>query len=150
MSTCPSCNKFCSLNMEEPENNNLEVTMFDPNEEENTRTVTIQGEIRICLTSGCCGDEMKEYTFEPEAEIVVKGHCGDDCDITVVENSLWGVEESGGRYQKSYYGFSMECELQCECGKDVEIDAADCAYEAGTGCFTLEDKVAASEMDECN
>src|SRR4051812_44257346 len=52
---CPSCNKFASLS---PGDGEVELDDFSAADCE------ITGTVRFVLTSGCCGDEMKEYTFE--------------------------------------------------------------------------------------
>jgi hypothetical protein len=49
---CPSCYKLCGFEPQEPEVN-LEISDTD-----------ITGDVRCVLTSTCCGDEMKEYSFD--------------------------------------------------------------------------------------
>lgn len=56
---CPSCNKFPSLEPGDVEVNDLEI-----NEDG-----TVTGSVRIALTSACCGDEMREYTFSVEHQV---------------------------------------------------------------------------------
>jgi hypothetical protein len=98
-STCPSCSKFCSLEMQDPENINLECDFpetdaFEPGpdatDEENQQALddfnqtervgTINAEIRIVRTSECCGDDIKEATFEPDINVKIKGHHGEGHD----------------------------------------------------------------------
>src|SRR5690242_2833252 len=54
---CPSCTKFAALNPSD----DLEVEDLEINEDG-----LITGQVRFVLTSDCCGDEMKEYTFDIE------------------------------------------------------------------------------------
>jgi hypothetical protein len=128
---CPSCNKFAGLEMNDPEVNSLDL---------NDRT--IEAEVRIVRVSTCCNDEMKEYTFNTEMELPdeiadkMTAIQKDDPDATfdVEEGSLDQVEEGGGRYAKSYYGYTLTVSVK---HGDVEL-----------GTVELTDKCAASEMDE--
>lgn len=166
-STCPSCSKFCSLEMQEPENQNLdcdfpETDAFEPDpdatkeeneltEEEHAETDregTIDYEVRIVRNSECCGEEMKEYNFGDSVCVQIAGHHGEGHDIDCDEDSLCETEESGSRYAKSYYGFELCVSLSCSCGKDVVINGADCDFSGNV--LTITSQVAASEMDECN
>lgn len=130
---CPSCNKFCRLELQEPEIDNLEISEVDDN-----GTVYISSTIRIVRNSECCGDEMKEYTFDNEFAVTVVGHRGKKCELSIDDGSIDAFEESGSRYAKNFYGFSWTPEVTCLCGKPVE-------FEEGLD-FT--DKVQASYMDE--
>ena len=139
MSTpCPSCNKLCALNFEEPEiENDLEV------DEEGTVT----GTVRIVRTSECCGEEMKEAIFDidwtPDSEgvkLIQDEHTGEGHELTLNADDPEQVEESGGRYKKSFFGASIAFRIGCHCQKEP----ADPLIEG-----EWSDKVSASSMDEC-
>jgi hypothetical protein len=57
---CPSCNKFAPNELGEPE---LEL---------DAEAGIITGNCRIVITSGCCGDELKESNFEVEIDLADK------------------------------------------------------------------------------
>lgn len=58
---CPSCNKFAAYSTDaEPE--------FDMEASPDGTSLMITGTCRICLTSECCGDELKEAQFDIEHE----------------------------------------------------------------------------------
>jgi hypothetical protein len=110
---CPSCNKFCGLEMQEPEVNNVEFDAADLD------SITLSVEVRILRNSECCGDEIKEYTFNTDAdlddELVEKMKAlratDPDVDFEASEGQVEALEESGGRYSKSYFGFNMTVEI---------------------------------------
>jgi hypothetical protein len=110
---CPSCNKFCGLEMQDPENQNIEFDAADLD------SITLSVEVRILRNSECCGDEIKEYTFNTDAEIdddlveKMKAIRATDPDVEFEANEgqLEALEESGGRYKKSFYGFNMTVEI---------------------------------------
>lgn len=125
-------------------------------------TAQVSGSVRIVLTSECCGEEMKEASFDIDLQIDVEKAYGCAC-----VDWLDGVEaESDGgeitdrsetskpftykrgplkgqtvnkpipyRYRKHFYGASVLIVVNCACGKQV-----------GEG--TFEDDVQASGMDE--
>jgi sporulation protein YlmC with PRC-barrel domain len=116
--------------MQDPEVN--DVTLNDERD-------TVSVEIRIVRVSSCCNDEMKEYTFSTEveipAEIVEKmKDIPVSDDVTAQDDGCDQLEEGGGRYAKSYYGYTMQVGVYH--GSDK------------LGTFEVTDKVAASEMDE--
>lgn len=136
---CPGCDKFCSLTFEDPE---IESGLdYDSG--------TVQAVVRIVRNSECCGDEMKEATFEFSQEVSgpaladhvnaegveLEGH-----EIEVEHDDPDQLEEGGGRYAKSYFGVSINYRVRCAC----QDKGAPPLFEG-----TLEDKIAASHMDEC-
>lgn len=141
---CPSCNKFASLEMGEVEVESLEVEHESPEKNDSpVHTYIVTGQVRIVRTSVCCGDEMKEATFDLETTVEVDpatdGTPADlDFDTVEVEESGTDtVEEGGGRYAKSYFGATVEFTITIGTeGKQHEVE----------GSWT--DKVAASGMDE--
>lgn len=61
MAACPGCQKFASLELQEPEPES------DPEIDGESGIVTC--EVRIVRNSACCGEEMKEATLELEADV---------------------------------------------------------------------------------
>lgn len=55
---CPSCNKFAAYN-----------TDNEPEIELQCDRGQVTGTVRILLTSECCGDELKESTFDVEMDL---------------------------------------------------------------------------------
>ena len=147
MASCPSCNKFAALEMQEPEVNDLEISMFDAEEDATELSGGVTYSVRICRNSECCGDEMKEGNFDGEIDLTVEGHTGEDCDLSVEEDGIEALEEGGGRYAKSYFGFELTGRVSCACGQDVKITECN-ATSFDADIFTITDKMAASEMDE--
>jgi hypothetical protein len=103
---------------------------------------TVSVEVRIVRNSACCGDEMKEYTFNTDVEIegdlaakmdeILKADA--NAEFEVEEEGAEPLEEGGGRYAKSYYGFEMTVKVT-HGGNTI-------------GEVAVTDKVAASGMDE--
>jgi hypothetical protein len=99
--------------MQDPEVNSVD---FDASDLEN---ITLSVDVRILRNSECCGDEIKEYTFNQDAdlddELVEKMKAlrvtNPDLDFEANEGSVEPLEESGGRYKKSYFGFNLSVEI---------------------------------------
>lgn len=134
---CPDCNKFCSLDTEEPSIEQYDADFLDDHEAKET-TIHITAEILVTRLSACCGTEVKSYSFDVEGEFTIEGHFGEGHALEFDEGDIELIEESGGRYQKSYYGYRWIPTITCSCGKDVKT-----AEE-----MVLEDKIAASEFEE--
>ena len=136
-SQCPSCYKLCGLEMQDPEVN--EVSLDDESQ-------TVTYDVRIVRNSACCGDEMKEATFQGDVEIpsdllakmdaIKKKH--PDVEFEAQDAGVTELEEGGSRYKKSYFGFSLT----------VAIVANVDGKEEGIGTVEVTDKVQASGMDE--
>lgn len=149
---CESCNKFTALEFQAPEEESFEVDGLETIAEDGTVAATASTTIRISRNSECCGDTMKEATLEMSEEFIidhdkleehlVKKEDGswawkEGCALTAKNEDPEQVEEGGGRYTKSYFGASVAYSITCECGKGDELHES-----------TLEDKIAASEMDD--
>lgn len=149
---CENCNKFTALEFQEPEEESFEVEGLDQISEDGTVAATAAATVHLSRNSECCGDTMKEATLEMSEEFVidhdkleehlVKKEGGgwawkEGCELTAKNEDPEQVEEGGGRYAKSYFGASMAYSVTCECGKGNELHES-----------ILEDKVAASEMDD--
>src|SRR5262245_36266183 len=129
---CPSCEKFASLEMSDPEL--VETTVTGD---------SISMEVRIVRTCADCGDELKEATlnleigFDPENEDCPKGdeESPEHNFELMGEPEVTAIEEGGSRYAKSYFGAEVSGEIQCtKCEEQIE--------------FSASEKVAASEMEE--
>ena len=141
MAMCQSCNKFASYDdSHEPE--------LESMEEPDIESEQIVGNVRVCLASACCGDEMKEYNFEVEHDIASeiaafrKEHKLADDDEIEGELSLEaemtsrqqredrnGKQIKNSRYMKTFYGFSASgtMKLRAEKGKkqvETEVEVA--------------------------
>jgi hypothetical protein len=123
--------------MQDPEVN--DVSLDEENE-------SVSVEVRILRNSACCGDEMKDYTFNTDAELgadlvakmaaIKKEH--PDAEFDVLEGSCEQLEEGGHRYKKSYYGFTLT----------LEINAIVDGKADTIGTVEVTDKIEASGMDE--
>jgi len=134
---CPSCSKLCSLEMQDPEVN-------DVSYDEENQSVSV--EVRILRNSACCGDEMKDYTFNTDQELpdtlvarmaaIKKEH--PDAEFDAQEGGVDVLEEGGSRYKKSYYGYTLTVDFVAIV--DGKADTI--------GTVEVTDKIEASGMDE--
>ena len=124
--------------MKNPEVNLLDVINHSKDREANNSEIEIDYEVY-------CEADQKEYLFGYSYLVIVEGHTGEDCDISVEEGQCNPIEETGKR---SYYGFSLQGTLTCACGEDVTIiNGGAYNYEEG-GVIIIEDKILASEMED--
>jgi hypothetical protein len=147
MSQCPSCNKFASLETEEPEVQSIEVDQDG----------RVTGSIRVFRTSSCCGDEMKEYVFDINADptdeidthLEMHEQTGTEYELSVEEGSVESTERSqttdrkgnkitNPRYMKTLIGFIATLDVSCSCD------------QAFTATVEVSDEVAASDFEELN
>jgi hypothetical protein len=99
--------------MQDPEVNSVD---FDASDLDN---ITLTTDVRIVRNSECCGDECKEYTFNTDGEVsdeivdkMRELRAADaDVEFEANEGGCDSIEEGGGRYAKSYYGYSLEVEI---------------------------------------
>jgi uncharacterized Zn finger protein (UPF0148 family) len=155
---CPTCEKFVSLELQEPESPDVSVEYNGDPDARRSRThglgflgrapgFIITGSIRIVRTCAECGEELKEATLDIDQEVEV----GEDLtaaekteaatvttydDAEVEDESVESIEEGGGRYKKSYFG--AEVTFVIRAGPENAVVAR----------VTWSDKVAASQMDE--
>lgn len=138
MAKCPSCNKFCGLEMQDPEVQQMDV---ESKIDDGKVFLNITGDIRIVRNSECCGDEIKESSFNFEEEFEIKGHLEGEHEFSIDEGDINPTEDGGGRYKKSYYGVEWMPEITCSCGQPVELTEDDKS-------ISFIDQVAASEMED--
>lgn len=130
---CPDCQKFVSMNFEEPEVDSLEID----NDGQITASVIIT---RSC---GECGTNLKtaDLDMSTDQTEACKDHQNDDesetHDLSVEEDGINQVEEIGGRYAKSYFGAELCFIITCKCDPKFKVEGS------------VIDKVAAGAMEEC-
>lgn len=152
---CPSCSKFAAFDTSGDPEVELEI---DRAEDEGAGDgedaevgldkaidvrLYVTGTVRICLTSECCGEEMKEASFDVEEELELSRGEGCECDLGECDistsESLTDRSETfkeriakrgpnkgqtvrtsiPSRYQKRFYGAEVEIEASCSCGKST-------------------------------
>ena len=128
--TCPSCNKFASLNFEDPELESLDI---------NDGVVSMH--VTITRSSECCSETVKTASLEAEQDLSdeLKEHLEEGHELSVEEQGVDPIEKGGGRYQASFFGATVSYTVHCTCQK-----SEDEPLHSGT----LEDEVAASAMEE--
>ena len=129
---CPDCNKFVSLEMADPD---VQATLSG-------RSVSV--ETSISRTCAECSQELKTGNFSTDLDFedAIEKHykeskgCANKDDLEVEVQDVEPVEEGGGRYAKSYYGFSATVIVKCNtCEEEITSQG-------------VSDKMAASHMDE--
>lgn len=151
---CPDCNKFVSLELQDPEDVELEVESEIVG---GMLALSVSMTARIVRNCAECGTELKEANIEPSEEVEVEAHTLIKCmrrvsadgvepevfewlddkhgDPTIEDTEIEQVEEGGGRYAKSYFGASVTYAVTCKCGETLHSGE-------------ISDKVAANAMDE--
>ncbi len=127
---CPDCNRFASLDLGEPELEELSV--------DDDGVVT--GTVRICRTCAECGLELKEATLDLVEDMVseCEKHTGEGHELVVDDTGIEPIEEAVRR--KPYFGAALSFKITCTCGEDKKRPWS---VEG-----TVSDKEAASAMDE--
>lgn len=129
---CPDCNKFVSLDFNDPE--------LDTEPEFDHGGEQITAQIRIVRACADCGTELKGYDFDVEIPTdhldVHEDEEKADVDLSWSDPSQ--LEEGGGRYAKSYYGAELE----------VVMKYTDSNGERQKETLNWSDKVPASHMEE--
>ena len=134
---CPDCNKFVAFDEQEPE-----VQVIEVDEDGHVRV-----EVRIVNACADCSQELKDATFELEADHEIEGHKGEGHELSIEEDGCERTGRSGyfkkgkfvpacGRYAKTFYGVNVAYSISCSCGK----------LEGVSG--TVEDEVQGSGMEE--
>lgn len=156
---CPSCNKFATYDTSaEPESDGMEVTV---EKDGDAYKASIGGQVRIVLTAECCGDELKEATFDvdiADVDVVKAVDCtcegdtwwedaeaeSDGMELTDRNESTSTRTKKDGtvvtkpipyRFQKRFFGAEGQITIQCPCGKEI-------------GSEHWSDEIQASAMDE--
>lgn len=145
MARCGDCNKFVSLEEQDPE---VESVDYDGGE--------VRATVRIVNECAECGTELRESTLEMSTEapdgwddhdpdqLKANGKDAEECarhEITVEEESYERTSRQDGkpgtpsRFRKTFYGAKVTVKATCKCGAWEET-------------VDLEDDVQASGMDE--
>lgn len=128
MNRCNDCNKFVSLETDEPEEESVEV-----------EGTGIQITMNITRSCAECGTEMKNASVEGTGEIpeewlathTGEGHGDFDAEIQSSE----ATETGGSRYSKNIINFEAEVLVTCKCSESTTVTV-------------VGDGAAASEFDE--
>jgi len=133
---CPDCNKFVSLELGDVED--IEVNLRDQRAGGGLASLIV--EARIVRTCQECGTELKEASFEMEADATadltaheqncMKREYESSADLSTSERS-----EGKGRGMKSFYGVEGDAKIVCACGDEV-------------GEYPVADEIQASAMEE--
>lgn len=128
MARCNNCNKFVSIEEQDPEVNGLEVD-DDGN---------VTAEVRIVNACADCGDELTETTFNMEGKVDLDHNSqpGKEHELSAEEDGdseRTTRTEGKGRGLRTFYGAALECEVTCTCG--------------ATSTLRLSDDIQASRMD---
>ncbi len=158
---CPSCNKFAAYDLSnEPEFEldvqaellTVEKAGNPPVDDPNHAVIQVTGTCRIVLTAECCGDELKEATFDidigdveinrfvPTKNKLADGKKPCTCDLTSLTVEANGPElvdrmetknsKTGkpipSRYAKTFYGAKSQITASCDCGRTkTSVDWSD-------------------------
>jgi len=135
---CPDCNKFVPYSGdEEPEVESVDLDVDSG---------TVTAEVRLHKDCAECGMELKEITFSLEGDVPKEfydEHHDDGKGKHLLEADEETVEQTErtdnpgrpARYQRHYYGVSLEVVITCSCGETCSV--------------TLTDDAPASALDEC-
>lgn len=116
---CPNCNKFVSYDEPEAQVDSVELNGG-----------TLSANVRLVLNCSECGGELKDAELEAHKEIE---HECDACDLEIADEGTpdtfsrlqdkdrRGKTIKSSRYMKTFYGFSLECSINCtKCGESIE------------------------------
>lgn len=135
---CPDCNKWVSLETDEPQVENVQLSSNES---------VVEVDVNIDRNCAECGGQMKTMAFNTEAEIdetwlaehgpqedgsYKEGHG----ELDVEESNTELTESGGGRYAKNMIGFTTYVQVTCICGSTTSVE--------------ISDNAAASEFDEVN
>lgn len=144
---CPDCNKFVSLDFSDPEVEGELAVDSDglvTAEVHLTRTCadccTALKEAQLSMESRLTGDAASRLAAHLEAHRQAdegKGEgSGEAWELSVENDGVEPIEESGGRFKKSYFGATVTFTIKCSCDDEWSVSG------------TLDGKVAAADMDE--
>lgn len=124
---CPGCNKFPAFEAEVPDGAEIDID-----------GTQVTGNVRLVLTSQCCSEEMKEYSFEIDQDVstevldAIKAAGGTVPDDNIDEDKLevevectsadpedryenkdrYGKPIKSARYMKHMYGVRANFEIK--------------------------------------
>ena len=105
MARCPDCCKFVSIEMGEPEIQNLEIDDFGD----------FDGEVRLVKLCADCGTELAETYVEIDDSGIEHSHDEAEGYLSVVDDEVVQTEryEGKGRYAKTFYGAMIRAYVEC-------------------------------------
>ena len=129
MARCPDCNKFVSIEQEDPE--------WDPEVEADDlagtrQTGRVTGEVRLALSCADCGTELAEATQEAEIAFTLEHEAEPGClGLKAPEGPELELEanatatdryEGKGRGARHFYGADLEATVKClACEAEVTV-----------------------------
>lgn len=128
MARCPDCNKFVSLEENDPE---IDLLL---NPGDNPKDLVIEGTVRLVNACAECGTELKEAILDIEQQIPMPdGHIGHGVTFEILNSERVNRAEGKGRGLKTFYGFEAAYRIECSCGAlepiedniEAEIQASD-------------------------
>lgn len=110
---CEGCSKFASVELQEPDNSDIQAELTPEDEP------YVIGSVNLVPESLCCGMEVASATAEGEfgMEIKHKAGCpGDDVDFEVTLEATDRYDGKDGtpyRYRRHYYGAEVNAVAKC-------------------------------------
>lgn len=143
---CPDCSKFVSFNEPEAEVTGEEVRIVAVGPK---CSVNISAEVRVYLSCGDCGTELKETNISVDEDMTTDANGvsldireGDELELDEVLTDP--IDEGGGRYAKRYYGALVTFRVRHKRGDEWDNEAGiDTAFD-----LEVEAKEAASYFEE--
>ena len=119
MPRCPDCGKFVSVEMAEPEMEELVVDAEG----------NVSGSVRLVQECGECGTELAEANIDVEATVTVehKDGCKGESGLVSEDEATESKDrfEGKGRYAKHFYGADITATIRCEdCGAEASLETS--------------------------
>lgn len=120
MARCTSCNKFVSIEQQEPEVTYDQAVSDD----------YVFGQVRMVLSCAECGEELADA--EQDFELAIDHECENPeyeiLDVTAGATDRYATHDRHGkpikraRYQKHFYGADITATVKCVgCGEEFEV-----------------------------
>ena len=125
---CGSCNKFVSIEIGEPDVQDLQVSGTE-----------VSTTIRLTKNCAECSTELADYTFEIEtSNEELDTHNREECSLDVEEVSVENTTRTEGKNRgtKTFYGVTLEFNVTCTC-QDESVYSG-----------ILKDEIQASAMED--
>lgn len=152
---CPDCSKFVGLELQDPEDINLDVESTLDGDQ---LSLSVSMTARIVRNCAECGQELKEANIEANENVEIEACTIIKCvrvvgeakvgdldsydwlddkhgEPEINETNVEQIEEGGGRYAKSFFGANVSYVVKCKCGETLHEGE-------------ISDKCAASSMEE--
>lgn len=121
MPRCPNCNKFVSVELADPEEQDLDASFDDKDKSQGSVSL----EVRLVKTCADCGEELEEATLNLEEDFTLTHDegCPDDAkaEATATLDST-DRQEGKRRSAKTYYGVDAQVSVTCSgCEAKAEV-----------------------------